>query len=64
MHLQAVASNYVEQWQKLALSSDQSHIVAQYGQDASYSLLYNLFAHKLLQLDLLSDSVSIQTSVE
>lgn len=32
--------------------------MSQYGQDSSYSLTYNLYAHKLLQLNLLPDSVS------
>ena len=58
MVVQGLASNYSEQWLNLSLSVDRSHVVAHYGQDDSYSLMYNLFAHKLLQLDLLPDSVS------
>lgn len=53
-----MASSYAQQWRSLAFSSDESHITAQYGQDSSFSLLYNLYALKLLQLELLDDSVS------
>lgn len=55
---QMIASTYVQQWLSLALSLDGSHITSQFEQDSSFSLLYNLYAHKLLQLELLPDSVS------
>lgn len=42
----------------MAFSSDQSHVTTQYGKDGAFSPLYNLYAHKLLQLDILPDSVS------
>lgn len=42
----------------LFFSLDQSHVTTQYKQDSTFSLLYNLYAHSLLQLEILRDSVS------
>lgn len=42
----------------MAFSSDQSYITTQYGQDNSFSMLYNLYAHKLLQLNIIPETVS------
>lgn len=56
--LQDVASSYAQQWRTLAFSNDQSYITAQFGQDTTFGLIYNLYAHRLLQMDLLPDTVS------
>lgn len=58
MNLQDVALSYAQQWRTLAFSTDQSYITAQYGQDTTFGLIYNLYAHKLLQMSLLPDTVS------
>ena len=54
----SVASSYVQQWQKLALSSDKTHLTLAYGNDATWGLAYNLFADKLLGLNFIPQSVS------
>lgn len=43
----------------MALSSDQQHILLRYGEEGSWTLLYNLYADKLLGLDLVDPSVSV-----
>lgn len=55
--LQSIASSYVEQFMDLALSSDGSHLTLSYGNDSSWGLAYNLYADKLLKLDLFPDSL-------
>ena len=55
---QTVALEYAEKWQNLSMSSDGSYIKSQYDEDGSYSLQYNLFAHKVLGLNLIPESVS------
>ncbi|KAI0793185.1 hypothetical protein C8Q75DRAFT_548169 [Abortiporus biennis] len=56
-HYDSIATSYANQWQILALSSDLSHIVADYGDDGSWTLAYNLFADRLLQTKLVSDNI-------
>ncbi|THV08425.1 DUF1793-domain-containing protein [Dendrothele bispora CBS 962.96] len=59
----SVASSYVSQWQDLAVSADGRHLVLAYGDSSSWDLSYNLYADKLLKLNLFSDSVySMQTA--
>ncbi|KAI0793186.1 hypothetical protein C8Q75DRAFT_804004 [Abortiporus biennis] len=56
-HYDSIATTYANQWQTLALSSDLTHIVADYGDDGSWTLAYNLFADRLLQTKLVSDDI-------
>ncbi|KAL5494568.1 hypothetical protein ACEPAI_29 [Sanghuangporus weigelae] len=55
-----IAKQYVQQWTNLASASDQ--LVLNFGSGSS-GLIYNLYADKLLQLNLIDSSVySLQTS--
>ncbi|KAL5533554.1 hypothetical protein ACEPAG_14 [Sanghuangporus baumii] len=51
------ATSYISQWQTGAISSDNSHINLLYGQLSTNGLIYNLYADKLLQLNLVPTSV-------
>ncbi|KAI0081700.1 DUF1793-domain-containing protein [Panus rudis PR-1116 ss-1] len=53
----SIASSYVTQWQKFATASDGKHLTLSYGNDASWGLSYNLYADKLLGLNLFPQSV-------
>ncbi|ETW83902.1 hypothetical protein HETIRDRAFT_449514 [Heterobasidion irregulare TC 32-1] len=53
----SIAASYVEQWQKFALSSDGKHLTLSYGNDSSWGLSYNLYADKLLKLNLFPQSI-------
>ncbi|KAE9397140.1 DUF1793-domain-containing protein [Gymnopus androsaceus JB14] len=53
----SIASSYVSQWQSLATSSSGNHLTLNYGNDSSWSLSYNMYADKLLQLDVFPESV-------
>ena len=56
---QNVSSSYATTWQSLALSSDHQHILLSYeGDSSSWSMLYNLYADKLLSTGVISDDVS------
>ncbi|OBZ70559.1 hypothetical protein A0H81_09078 [Grifola frondosa] len=44
-------------WQSLALSSDQQHLLEDYGNQQSSALMYNLYADRLLQLNLVNETV-------
>ncbi|EMD33491.1 hypothetical protein CERSUDRAFT_108226 [Gelatoporia subvermispora B] len=51
------ASAFIKTWQSLALSSDQQHLLLDYGDsDATWSLAYNLYADRLLGLNLVDPS--------
>ena len=52
---QNIAKQYVQEWTDLASASDQ--LVLSYGSGSS-ELIYNLYADKLLQLNLIDSSVS------
>jgi len=57
------AQSYIEQWQSLSISQDKTHLMTSFGQQASAGLIYNLYADKLLQLDLVPQSMyDLQTS--
>ena len=56
-HRQSIASDYVDQFMDLALSSDGSHLTLSYGNDSSWGLTYNLYGDKLLKLNLFPDSL-------
>ncbi|KAJ7368429.1 hypothetical protein DFH08DRAFT_25512 [Mycena albidolilacea] len=51
------AASYVTRWQTLATSPDQSHLTLSYGDSASWGLSYNLYADKLLKLNLFPNVV-------
>ncbi|KAF9523492.1 DUF1793-domain-containing protein [Crepidotus variabilis] len=53
----SIATSYVSQWQKYATSSDGKHLTLSYGNSASWGLSYNLFADKLLKLNLFPASI-------
>jgi hypothetical protein len=55
----AIAHDYITQWQTLAINYDDNppHTTFQYGNNESYSLLYNLFGDKELGLELVPQSV-------
>ncbi|KAI0052985.1 DUF1793-domain-containing protein [Auriscalpium vulgare] len=53
----SIAASYVQQWQELALSSDGSHLTLAYGNSTSWGLAYNLYADKLLGLNLFPQSI-------
>ena len=54
---QDTAMSYLSQWQTDAVASDNSHISFYYNDMNSNGLIYNLYADKLLQLNMVSDSV-------
>ncbi|KAH8111989.1 DUF1793-domain-containing protein [Phellopilus nigrolimitatus] len=59
-HYQSVATQFAQQWTSLASASD--GLVSSFGSGSS-GIMYNLFADKLLQLNLIGDSVyNLQTS--
>ncbi|EJD38414.1 DUF1793-domain-containing protein [Auricularia subglabra TFB-10046 SS5] len=53
----SVAKAYVMQWQTFATASGGQHLTLSYGDSASWGLSYNLFADKLLKLNLFPQSV-------
>ncbi len=59
-NFQRLALTYSSAWQSMALSADGQHVLSSYGDpDRSWSLLYNLFADKLLQTNVVRDNVYI-----
>ncbi|KAJ3515450.1 hypothetical protein NLJ89_g1756 [Agrocybe chaxingu] len=59
----AFASDYVGQWQTLSASSSGQHLTLSYGNSSSWGLSYNLFADKMLKLNLFPESVyTMQTA--
>ena len=49
----------MESWQSLALSADKTHILALYGDPQnSWSLSYNLYADRLLGMNIVPSPVS------
>lgn len=57
--LQNTAQSYIGQWQHLSISQDKTRILTSFGSDTSAGVMYNLYADKLLQLDLVPQSASI-----
>ena len=55
--IQSRASQLIQSWQSLALSSDQSHLLRSYGDQQSWALIYNMYSDKLLGTNLVSQSV-------
>ncbi|KLO18701.1 DUF1793-domain-containing protein [Schizopora paradoxa] len=54
---QGVSQDYISQWQTLSVSSDNSHLLLSYGQQSCAGQVYNLYADKLLQLNLVPDQI-------
>ncbi|KAL1747685.1 hypothetical protein HDZ31DRAFT_80256 [Schizophyllum fasciatum] len=52
-----IASDYVTKWQDLSASAEGDHTTLNYGNDSSWGLTYNLYADKLLGLNLFPPSV-------
>ncbi|KLO07713.1 DUF1793-domain-containing protein [Schizopora paradoxa] len=52
------SQTYIGQWQNLSISQDKTHLLTSFGSNDSTGLIYNLYADKLLQLDLVPQSVS------
>ncbi|OSD04167.1 DUF1793-domain-containing protein [Trametes coccinea BRFM310] len=52
-----IASVYVQDWEKLAMSSDGTHLTLAYGNSSSWGIAYNLYADKLLGTDLFPKSI-------
>lgn len=53
----SIASDYVSQWQNMAFSDDKNHLTLSYGDSSSWGLSYNLYADKLLNLNIFPQSV-------
>ncbi|PIL35873.1 hypothetical protein GSI_01533 [Ganoderma sinense ZZ0214-1] len=51
------SSSLFNSWLSLATSSDQSHLLGGYGDQQSWSLMYNLFADKMLALNFVPQSI-------
>ncbi|KAF8897656.1 DUF1793-domain-containing protein [Infundibulicybe gibba] len=59
----SIAANYVSRWQTFATSTTGPHLTLSYGNPASWGLSYNLFADKLLKLNLFPASIyTMQTA--
>ncbi|KLO10456.1 DUF1793-domain-containing protein [Schizopora paradoxa] len=60
---QSVAESYIGQWQNLSLSLNQTRLLTTFQAEGSAGLIYNMYADKLLQTDLIPQSVyEIQTA--
>jgi hypothetical protein len=55
--VQASSKQFVAQWTTLAISPDNSGLLANFGQPSSKGLIYNLFADKWLQLNAVGNEV-------
>jgi len=51
------ASDYANKWQLLSLSSAQQGVLFTYGDEDTWTLVYNLYADRLLQTDVVDQSV-------
>ncbi|KAG5651964.1 hypothetical protein H0H81_006779 [Sphagnurus paluster] len=59
----AIATDYVNRWQTLAASNTGKHLTLSYNDHASWGLAYNLYAEKLLKLNLFPASIyTLQTA--
>ncbi len=62
--LQSHATALVGSWLSLAESSDQLHLLGQYGDQSSSAMLYNIYADLLLNTSLIPQDVSAQVAGE
>ncbi|KAI0375561.1 DUF1793-domain-containing protein [Pilatotrama ljubarskyi] len=53
----STAEQLAQQWQKLAMASDGSHLTLAYGNSSSWGLTYNLYADKLLGTNVFPQSL-------
>ncbi|KAF8639975.1 hypothetical protein AX17_001222 [Amanita inopinata Kibby_2008] len=53
----SIADDYVNKWQTYAISTTGPHLTLSYGNDSSWGLSYNLYADKLLKLNLFPSSI-------
>ncbi|KAK1226441.1 hypothetical protein PQX77_010605 [Marasmius sp. AFHP31] len=53
----AIAKDYITQWQTLGKSAEGPHLTLNYGNSSTWGLSYNLYADKLLGFDLVPQSV-------
>ncbi|KAJ7062370.1 hypothetical protein C8F01DRAFT_129221 [Mycena amicta] len=53
----SIVASYVPQWQNFATSKTGAHLTLAYGQDETWGLSYNLFADRLLKLNIFPQSV-------
>ncbi|KLO07712.1 DUF1793-domain-containing protein [Schizopora paradoxa] len=51
------AESYIQQWQSMAISQNQTRLLASFGNEDSTGLMYNLYADKLLGLGLVPQTV-------
>lgn len=56
--MQDQADTMASSWLSLAQSSDQQHLLGQYGDESSWAMLYNVYADLLLQTNLIPKNVS------
>ncbi|KAI5117537.1 hypothetical protein M0805_004769 [Coniferiporia weirii] len=56
-HFNKTAASYIEQWTNDAVAADNAHVDFFYNTLNSNGLMYNLYADKLLNLDLVPDNV-------
>ncbi|KLO18699.1 DUF1793-domain-containing protein [Schizopora paradoxa] len=54
---EGISKDYISQWQTLSVSSDNTHLLLSYGQQSCAGQVYNLYADKLLQLNLVPDQI-------
>lgn len=52
-----ISQSYIKQWSTLALSKDKTHTKLSYQDDSSWGTLYNLFADRLLNLQLVPQRI-------
>ncbi|EMD37366.1 hypothetical protein CERSUDRAFT_114039 [Gelatoporia subvermispora B] len=56
------AKAFMTNWESLAFSSDQSHLLMDYGDESSWALMYNLYPDRLLGTNLVNSSIYQQQS--
>lgn len=57
-NLKSVAESYIGKWQNLSLSQNQTRLLTTFQTEGSAGLIYNMYADKLLQINLIPQSVS------
>ncbi|KAM5534224.1 hypothetical protein V8D89_012131 [Ganoderma adspersum] len=63
LNYSSIAVSYIQKWQNLAVSADGSHLTLSYGDSNSWGLAYNLYAGKLLGINLFPSSIyNMQTA--
>ncbi|EMD37367.1 hypothetical protein CERSUDRAFT_114040 [Gelatoporia subvermispora B] len=51
------ATQLMSEWDMLAYSSDQSHVLMDYGDESSWALMYNLYPDRLLGTNLINSTI-------